>query len=129
MANGKTTNEIRHIESVREELHACLTRVSQHIGRIQIGDKKSFPFGWKKSAKGRTVWRILEESINQNLEQLYANSKQIQFIPSDSEVAMYDFKAVGLDGERIRWTAYVNIKSSTLGAKVSKDDLSAVVSI
>jgi hypothetical protein len=112
------------IKRVCKELQTCLTKVSNEIGEIQIGNIKSFPFGWRKSAKGRTVWRIVEESINQNLEKMYAESNDIEFRPSDSEVAMYDFQAIKKSKNKVLWTAFVNIKSSTLGAKASKDDLS-----
>ncbi len=34
------------------------------------------PFGWRKAAKGRIVWRIIEEVISQNLE---THAKELGF--------------------------------------------------
>jgi hypothetical protein len=123
MTSASRTQEIQKTELIRAELQTSLTAVAQKIGKIQIGNAQSFPYGWRKSAKGRTVWRILEEAINQNLETLYSNSTNLKFEPSDSEVSMFDFKARGTQGSQ-KWEAFVNIKSSTIGSKVSKDDLS-----
>lgn len=111
-------SEIEKTEIIRIHLEQELTEVLTKIKKIQIGDKVAFPFGWRKAAKGRTVWRILEEVINQQLE---VKSKGIiKFEPSDSEISVYDFKATLQDGNH----CFVNIKSSSLNAKPSKDDLS-----
>ena len=62
------SQEIEEIERLRSNLEKSLTKLINKIGKIQIGRKEQFPFGWRKAAKGRTVWRIIEEVITQNLE-------------------------------------------------------------
>jgi len=55
----------------RLKLQASLDKLITKVGKIQIGTREQFPLGWRKAAKGRTVWRILEELITQNLEKYY----------------------------------------------------------
>jgi len=64
---------INSTRRVRDELDNALTNLISDIGPIQIGNTDQMPFGWRKAAKGRTVWRILEEVINQNLEKIIRN--------------------------------------------------------
>ncbi len=60
--------KINYIESERQYLEDQLTKMINRIGSIPIASREIMPYGWRKSAKGRTVWRILEEVISQNLE-------------------------------------------------------------
>lgn len=113
-------SEIKQIAENRLELETILKQVVGEIGRIQIGTKEQFPFGWRKAAKGRTVWRILEESINQNLEKHILALGFKEILPADSEVGVYDFSIV-LKSDK---TLYVNIKSAVKGGKINKDDIS-----
>lgn len=114
MSRNKNEKELSQIiEILRKEFGV----ISNKIGRIQIGNKDLFPFGWRKAAKGRSVWRILEECINQQLE----NSKVNDFSPSESEVGVFDFKC---SLKNIKHPVFVNIKSSTKGIKKNKDDIS-----
>jgi len=114
---------MKNIEKVnieRIKLQESFNKLIQLIGPIPIASKKTMPFGWRKAAKGRTVWRIIEEVISQNLE-LYSNELGFKsVIPADSEVGVFDFKFVITSGEE----AYVNIKSSVVGGKRNKDDIS-----
>jgi hypothetical protein len=93
----------------------------QKINKIQIGKKKQFPFGWRKAAKGRTVWRIIEELITQNLEQDHNEFKLQSATPSASEISIFDIecKLTGNDTP-----IYINIKSAVLGDGKNKDDIS-----
>ena len=50
------------------------------------------PYGWRKAAKGRTVWRIVEEVISQGLESQVKSLGFDSVAPADSEVGVYDFK-------------------------------------
>lgn len=50
-------------ENLHAKLQTSLTKLVGLIGKIQIGTKEQFPYGWGNAAKGRTVWRILEEVI------------------------------------------------------------------
>lgn len=113
-------NNIEKVNIERIKLQESFTKLIQLIGPIPIASKKTMPYGWRKAAKGRTVWRIIEEVISQNLE-LY--SKELGFnsvLPADSEVGVFDFKFIIASGEE----AYVNIKSSVVGGKRNKDDIS-----
>ena len=90
------------------------------IGQVPIGKPGQLPYGWRKSAKGRTVWRILEEVISQNLEAQASSLGIHDFSPAASEVGVYDFSFKFEDSR----TLYVNIKSAVQGGGVSKDDIS-----
>ena len=84
--------EYEHLETERKYLESKLLELIKEIGNIPIANKKIMPFGWRKAAKGRTVWRIVEEVISQNLE---SKSKELGFDsvhPASSEVGVYDFK-------------------------------------
>ena len=112
---------IENAEQLRVKLQASLDALIGKIGKIQIGTKEQFPFGWRKAAKGRTVWRILEELITQNLEKYYKELQIVKIEASDSETSIHDFKIL-FDGEDT--PAYVNIKSALSGGKTQKDDIS-----
>lgn len=108
-------------ENTRRKLQQALANLKVTIGHIGIGSKEHFPYGWRKAAKGRTVWRIVEEVINQNLEKKHQDFEIIKFSPAASEVEVFDF-VIQLNGDLEE--VYVNIKSSVVGAKSSKDDIS-----
>ncbi len=112
---------IQQTEEYRAKLENCLNILKNKIEKIQIGSSKQFPFGWRKAAKGRTVWRIVEEAINQNLEKFHEELGIESIEPSDSEVSVYDTKIKFRgDSEFI----YTNIKSAVLGGRTNKDDIS-----
>jgi hypothetical protein len=112
---------IEQIEVLRVGLQESFDLLVQKVNKIQIGNKEQFPFGWRKSAKGRTVWRILEELIIQNLEQYYQEFN-LQYVRcSNSEISVYDFECKIV---RNNTPIFVNIKSAVLGGRASKDDIS-----
>jgi hypothetical protein len=96
------------------------------IGEIPIGKIEQFPYGWRKSAKGRTVWRILEEIIVQNLEKHYLELNLREVTPATSEVGVYDL-TVKYNGYTEH--LYINIKSAVKGGRINKDDLSKAKSL
>ena len=113
-------NEIEQTREYAHLLQDSMRALLKTIGSIPIGSDGHFPFGWRKAAKGRTVWRLLEEIISQNLE-LRANEIGLHnFAPASSEVGVYDFKFSFPDSP----TIYVNIKSSVAGGRTNKDDIS-----
>ncbi|WP_026786510.1 hypothetical protein [Planktothrix rubescens] len=112
---------IERVEQLRSKLETSLNLVVQSLGEIQIGSVEQFPFGWRKAAKGRTVWRILEEAITQNLEKSYQNYGFSSIKAADSEVGVYDFSGTVLDDDE---KFYVNIKSAVIGSRTNKDDIS-----
>ena len=117
--------EIMEIEEERVFLEEVLKKLIKEIGPIPIANKRIMPYGWRKAAKGRTVWRIIEEIISQNLEK---KGKELGFqkvVASESEVSCYDFEFV-LNNVK---TSYVNIKSSVLKGKVNKDDISKALQL
>ena len=117
---------IEQTDNRRAKLQASLDTLIAKIGKIQIGTKEQFPLGWRKAAKGRTVWRILEELITQNLEKYYGELNIISITTSDSEITVYDF-AVQFEGEDA--PVYVNIKSAVHGGRTQKDDISKGVGL
>lgn len=108
------------VETEREFLEDRLNDLIKHIGNIPIANNRIMPFGWRKAAKGRTVWRIVEEVISQGIESKYKKLGFESVAPANSEVGVYDFKFSCLGNK----DAYVNIKSSVVGCKKSKDDIS-----
>ena len=109
------------IDELRSGLQKSFDLLVSKISKIQIGTKDQFPYGWRKAAKGRTVWRILEELITQNLEKYHKEFNLQSINPSTSEVSVYDFECK-IKGNNI--PAYINIKSAVLGGKKNKDDIS-----
>ena len=110
---------INNIESNRLYLESCLSSLISTIGTIPIGKSSQFPFGWRKAAKGRTVWRIVEEIITQNLEKNHSSFGITQVLSPSSEVAVFDFHCICQS-----ISSYINIKSAVIGGKKSKDDIS-----
>ncbi len=108
------------VENERSFLEAKLHDLINNIGDIPIANTRIMPYGWRKAAKGRTVWRIVEEVISQNLEKYGVALGFDSVHPADSEVGVYDFKfCYGGNKE-----SFVNIKSSVIDGKINKDDIS-----
>lgn len=113
------------VEVERKYLENKLDALIKNIGNIPIANTRIMPYGWRKAAKGRTVWRIVEEVISQGLE---SQAKDLGFDsvhPADSEVGVYDFRFC-YDGNK---ESYVNIKSSVKGGRTNKDDISKAVGL
>lgn len=115
--------QLTAVKVERNHLEEKLNQLIKHIGNIPIANTKIMPYGWRKAAKGRTVWRIVEEVISQGLE---SRVKQLGFDSvhaADSEVGVFDFRFC-YDGNK---ESYVNIKSAVLGGRTNKDDISKAV--
>ena len=108
------------VEAECRYLEEKLNFLIKNIGDIPIANTKIMPYGWRKAAKGRTVWRIVEEVISQGLESQVAALGFDSVHPADSEVGVYDFRFC-YDGNK---ESYVNIKSSVKGGRTNKDDIS-----
>lgn len=113
------------VESERKYLEDKLNELINKIGSIPIANTKIMPYGWRKAAKGRTVWRIVEEVISQGLESNVKNLGFDSVHPADSEVGVYDFRFC-YDGNK---ESYVNIKSAVKGGRANKDDISKAVGL
>lgn len=113
-------NEIADTRRYSNLLQNSMRELLRTIGSIPIGSEGHFPYGWRKAAKGRTVWRLLEEIISQNLELRASSIGLKNFAPAPSEVGVYDFSFSFPDSP----TIYVNIKSSVAGGRTNKDDIS-----
>lgn len=108
------------VDIERKYLEDKLNLLIKNIGDIPIANTTIMPYGWRKAAKGRTVWRIVEEVISQGLES-QANALGFDSVhPAESEVGVYDFRFC-YDGNK---ESYVNIKSSVKGGRTNKDDIS-----
>ena len=113
------------VEEERAYLEQKLNALIKNIGEIPIANTRIMPYGWRKAAKGRTVWRIVEEVISQGLE-FQARSLGFDSVhPADSEVGVYDFRFC-YEGNK---ESYVNIKSSVLGGRTNKDDISKAIGL
>ncbi len=113
------------VEIERKYLEEKLNQLIKNIGDIPIANNRIMPYGWRKAAKGRTVWRIVEEVISQGLESQCNSLGFDSVAPAESEVGVYDFK-FQYDGNK---TSYVNIKSSVKGGRTNKDDISKAVGL
>ncbi len=112
--------KLDYIRAERKFLEDKLNLLISKIGNIPIANKSIMPLGWRKAAKGRTVWRIIEEIINQNLE-VHAKTLGFREVRSaESEVDVFDMEFIREGGEK----AYVNIKSAVEGGRRNKDDIS-----
>lgn len=119
-------NPLERVEAVRKQTETALQTLIVSIGPIQIASPKQLPQGWRKAAKGRTVWRILEEIITQNLEAKKDDLGINKITPSDSEVSIFDARIEFTDGA----VAFINIKSAVEGGDgASKDDISKAVGL
>ena len=78
---------IKTAEQLQAKLQTSLSKLVGLIGKIQI-DKSKFPYGWGNAAKGRTVWRILEEVIIQNIKKSHKEIGIKSITPSTSEVSI-----------------------------------------
>jgi len=117
---------IEETENLRNRLEQCFTSLIKKIGPIRIGTTNQFPYGWRKAAKGRTVWRILEEAINQNLEASYQAYGMSLMESSESEVSIYDSHIRFQDSAA---DVYLNVKSAVFGGRKNKDDISKAVGL
>lgn len=113
-------NEILLVETERAYLEEKLNQLIRQIGNIPIANTTIMPYGWRKAAKGRTVWRIIEEIISQGLESRYEQLGFDSVHPAESEVGVYDFRFC-YDGNK---ESFVNIKSAVSGGRTNKDDIS-----
>ena len=111
---------VEEIDALRLKLQKSFQQLLDKIGPIQIGTPQQFPYGWRKAEKGRTVWRIIEEILIQNLENAYSEFGLSIVEPSASEVSVYDVVCQFKNSPRL----YLNIKSSVEGGKKNKDDIS-----
>lgn len=113
------------VERERQYLEEKLTALIRSIGDIPVATPAMMPYGWRKAAKGRTVWRIVEEIISQGLESRARDLGFDEVYPASSEVGVYDFRFRYGGGRE----SYVNIKSSVKGSRTNKDDISKAVSL
>lgn len=121
-----TMTSANEIETYRLRLQQSFDDLVSDISDIPIGDRRIFPYGWRKAAKGRTVWRILEEAVVQNLEAHPEKYGLATIEPSDSEVSIYDLKVKFPDLDQF---VFVNIKSAVKGGRKNKDDISKAVGL
>lgn len=109
------------VELLLDKAQNAFSLLVEKIDRLSIWDRSKFPFWWRKAAKWRTVWRIVEELITQNLEKYHSEFWISEIIVSDSEVSIFDMMC------KFDWIdipVYFNIKSAVQWWKINKDDLS-----
>ena len=109
-----------------QAIEKSLLRLCEMIGPVQIGRTDQFPYGWRNAAKGRTVWRILEELITQNIELHHKDLGFAEIKPATSEVGVYDFQCL-VEGDSM--PAFINIKSAVVGGRTNKDDISKALKL
>ena len=117
---------IKEYEEISNLLQKTFEKLISNIQQISIGDRNIFPYGWRKSAKGRTVWRLIEEAIVQNLEYEPWKYNLKSVTPAESEVGIFD---LALKYEGIDKNIYINIKSSVKNGRKNKDDISKAIGL
>ena len=117
---------IKEYEEISNLLQKTFEKLISNIQQISIGDRNIFPYGWRKSAKGRTVWRLIEEAIVQNLEYEPWKYNLKSVTPAESEVGIFD---LALKYEGIDKKIYINIKSSVKNRRKNKDDISKAIGL
>lgn len=113
-------------ETRKNAIEESLIHLCKMIGTVQIGRKEQFPYGWRNAAKGRTVWRILEELITQNIELHHKDLGFAEIQPASSEVGVYDFQC-RVEGDDL--PVYINVKSAVVGGRSNKDDISKALKL
>ena len=117
---------IKEYQEISNLLQKTFEKLISNIQQISIGDRNIFPYGWRKSAKGRTVWRLIEEAIVQNLEYEPWKYNLKSVTPAESEVGIFD---LALKYEGIDKKIYINIKSSVKNGRKNKDDISKAIGL
>lgn len=117
---------MHNTESRMKAIEKSLLQLCEMIGAVQIGRNDQFPYGWRNAAKGRTVWRILEELITQNIELHHKALGFSEIQPATSEVGVYDFQC-RVEGDTL--PAYINIKAAVVGGRTNKDDISKALKL
>ncbi len=118
--------QIKQYLDATQKLQNTLQTLNRDIVDIQIGNRNIFPFGWRKAAKGRTVWRLVEEVIVQNLEKKPEQYGLQSIRPAQSEVGVFDLELRYAD---IDQSIYINIKSAVKGGRTNKDDISKALGL
>ncbi len=117
---------VKQIGEERQLLENNLNQlIKDRIQYIPIASTELMPYGWRKSAKGRTVWRIVEEVISQNLEKYALDYGFTSVTPAESEVGVYDFCFNIANGNK----SYVNIKTAVVDGRKNKDDISKAIGL
>ncbi len=112
---------VEEIEKLQSSLQNSFDLLVEKINKVQIGTKKQFPYGWGNAAKGRTVWRIVEELVTQNLKKHYLDFNLKEITVSNSEVSIFDFECKLKDNNT---PIFINIKSAVLDGVNNRDDIS-----
>ena len=118
--------QIEEYDKVTGYLQNSISKLMSEIGAIKIGNTEIFPYGWSKAAKGRTVWRLVEEVVVQNLEKNPERFGLESINPASSEVGVFDLELRYSD---IPNPVYINIKSAVKGGRTNKDDISKAVGL
>lgn len=118
--------QIQQYLGATQKLQNTIQTLIKDIIEIQIGTREIFPFGWRKAAKGRTVWRLVEEVIVQNLEKTPEKYGLHSIRPAPSEVGVFDLELRYAD---IDQSIFINIKSAVKGGRTNKDDISKAVGL
>lgn len=114
-------NDVKITAAVRNSLESALKGLIRKINKVQVGNADQFPYGWGAAGKGRSVWRILEELITQNLKRHGHEFGMLKLTLPSSEVGVYDFE-IHLEG--FASPVFVNVKSAVEGGRTNKDDIS-----
>ena len=117
---------IKEYEEISNLLQKTFEKLISNIQQISIGDRNIFSYWCRKSAKGRTVWRLIEEAIVQNLEYEPWKYNLKSVTPAESEVGIFD---LALKYEGIDKKIYINIKSSVKNGRKNKDDISKAIGL
>jgi hypothetical protein len=112
---------LKQTQAFQKRLTSSLQQLLKRIGRIQIGTPRQFPDGWGRAAKGRTVLRIVEEAVVQNIKARHAELGLAHAEAAPGETELYDVKV------RFEWSKvdlFLNLKTAARGRETKKGDVS-----
>lgn len=112
---------LKQTRAFQGRLTTCLTKLLKRIGRVQIGTPQQFPEGWGRAAKGRTVWRIVEEAVVQNLKARRGELELDHTEAAAGETELYDVK---LRFQKSKVELFLNLKTAAIGRETKKGDVS-----
>jgi hypothetical protein len=112
---------LKQTEAFQKRLTSSLEKLLKRIGRIQIGTPQQFPDGWGRAAKGRTVWRIVEEAVVQNIKARRAELGLAHAEAAPGETELYDVK---VRFEQSKVDLFLNLKTAASGRETKKGDVS-----
>jgi len=113
------------VREAMDRVDTALANVLSAIGGWEVVPKELVPLGLGRAAKGRTVWRLVEEVVKQNLQVRAEELGLADVTVPEDEVGPYD--CVVSTGELP--SVHLNLKAAGTSGRANKDDVSKAEAI